>query len=281
MLIYIKGSDSLLAKTAIDQIKQKYLEKNPDGVELVEIDQTTLAPDWVDLQAIPLFATTRLVVVRRLGSIDRTSQTKLAASLPGLSESTVLVVWDGRKIDDSELGALLQAAAKIIAVDTPTGLQLSAWVKKRAKQLEVTLAPEELERMVQSQSGDLWMVETELRQLITGTGSSGRKRVNEPFIFFSLIRRNDWGGVKQELKHKFLSGEPPELVIGSLAAAVRKEVRDKSRSRVLVELMLDIDVGLKTGLLDPDSAGSLLVANLPQPHPNRIQWEQVWEATVS
>lgn len=282
MLVYVQGSDSFLAKTAIDKIKRKYLEKNPEGVELIEIDEATSSPDWVDLQAIPLFATTRLVIVRRLGSMDRTSQAKLASSLANLSESTVLVVWDGKKIDDKELVALLQGAAKIITVDTPTGPQLSAWIKKRTKELDVEVTPDQVRGIVESYSGDLWMIETGLRQLATGSViSEQKKRASEPFIFYSQIRRNDWDGVRQELRNKFLMGEPVELIIGSLAAAIRKEVKDKERSKMLVELILDIDVGLKTGVLDTDSAGSLLIAHLPQPLPNRVQWEQVWEATVS
>ena len=67
MIVYIKGSDSFLAREAILAIKKKYLAKNPEGVELIEIDVDTPMINWADLQAVPLFATSRLIIIRHAG----------------------------------------------------------------------------------------------------------------------------------------------------------------------------------------------------------------------
>lgn len=281
MLIYVKGNDPLLAKTAIDQIKQRYLEKNPDGSELVEIDESVAEPNWADLQAVPLFASSRLVIVRRLGEFSVALQHTFADVLDAVPDSTIVVAWDKRTITEASLTERLAKAAKVMNVMTPTGASLTTWLKSRARELGLSLDSDTLQQLQEQSSRDLWTLETDLRNRATGLAVAGsRESASEPFVFFNLVRRQDWPAIKKELAKKIRLGEPVELIIGSLAAAIRKGINDPAQAQTLTNLLMDMDVGLKTGLLDPEAAAALLVSHLPQPNPNRVQWETAWEETA-
>jgi DNA polymerase III delta subunit len=277
MIIFVTGNDSYLAAAAIAQIKQKYLQKN-DGAELIEIDEATPEPNWADLQAVPLFATSRLVVIRRLGLFPAATLKTLPRILAEAPPSTVVVVWDGKPITEPELVKTLQGAAKVIPAATLVGRARSAWLQRRAKELEVELSQEDAQSLANASIADLWWLETELQSRVGGqvTGGAAKNTTGEPFAFFNLIRRRDWSGVKKELARKVQLGEPIELTIGSLAAAARKELKGSEAVDVLTTL-LDIDLGLKTGFLEGGSAVALMSAHLPVPAPNRVQWEQAWE----
>ncbi len=282
MLIFLSGNDSYLAGHAIKQIKDKYLAKN-DGAELVAIDETTSAPNWADLQAVPLFATTRLVIIRRLGLFPLSVQKILPRVLADVPSSTVVVVWDGRAVADQELLQALAGASKTIAVTTPVGKARTHWIAKRATELGLELSGEAVAALAAEPITDLWWLETELQSRLGGELSGGRAReqASEPFVFFNLVRKQDWSGVRQELARKVRQGEPMELTMGSLAAAVRKELRPSDEKRALTALLIDIDLGLKTGFLEGESAAAIIGAHLPTPRRNRVQWEQSWEEMAS
>lgn len=282
MLIFVTGNDSFLASSAINQIKEKYRAKN-DGAELIEFDESSQEPNWADLQAVPLFATSRLVVIRRLGLFPAATLQALPRILGDVPTSTVVVIWDAKPINVAELTKTLEAAAKVIPVSTPTGRARNAWLQKRAKELDVTLSPEELSDLTNATIADLWWLETELQSRVGGkaTGDAAKSASSEPFIFFNLVRRRDWPAIKRELAVKVNEGEPIELTIGSLAAAVRKELRDEEKARSILTFLLDIDLGLKTGFLEGESAAALIGAHLPTPSANRVQWEQAWEEMAS
>lgn len=282
MLIIISGPDSFLAHSAINKLKAKYLEKNPDGAELIEIDETTTEPSWADLLAVPLFATSRLIIIRRLGYFSANAQQQLATVLAQVPDSTVVVAWDAREIKDQSLQQQLATASKKISATTPRGASLVRWLVNRAKELGFELEASQLQQLEQRSCNELWELETELKLLATGASSEPyREASSEPFIFFNQVRRGDWTALKKELAKKVRLGEPIELLIGSLAAALRKESKDSSQAKNLAELLLDIDLGLKTGALDPDSAVALIIAHLPQPLANRVQWEHSWEEIAS
>jgi len=278
MIIFVTGSDSFLAGQAIGQIKEKYLAKN-DGAELIEIDEVSNEPNWADLQAVPLFATSRLVIIRRLGLFPAATLKNLPRILADVPASTVVVCWDSKAISEPALLKTLAGAAKVIKVTTPTGRTRQNWMERRITELGIKLTSDELKDLVDAPIPDLWWLETELRSRLGGqaTGSAARANASEPFAFFGLVRRRDWPGVKRELALKVSQGEPIELTVGSLAAAVRKEMKSEDEARAVLTFLLDIDLGLKTGFLDGEMAAALVSAHLPVPAANRVQWEKSWE----
>lgn len=315
MLIFVAGTDSFLAHEAINKLKAKYLEKNPDGAELIEIDcgerkepnpRTKLSGEtasgllshgavgagqsFADLQAVPLFATSRLVIIRGVGLLPIKDQDDLSVYLKDLPTTTVAVVWDQKPLlvkgalsssrsENSSRGASLSlicdTATKRISVEPLTGARLNNWVESKAKEWGVTLNSAQSKELIDRFGSDLWAISTELQTLsLIGqqTATWAKSSQAENFLIFRLVRAKKWLAVSQELVAAFDRGEPFELILGSLAAAVRKDVSDKDLRTSLTDLMVDIDVAAKTGLLEPQAAINLLAYHLTQPASARVQW---------
>ncbi|HUD21083.1 MAG TPA: hypothetical protein VMQ44_03400 [Candidatus Saccharimonadales bacterium] len=282
MLVFLSGSDPFLAKRAIDEIKAKYLQKN-SGAELIEINgDQPITGNFADLQAVPLFATTRLVIIKQVGQMAKNDQENLASFLGNLPETTVAVVWDGKLLPaGSKLGEVLAAAKKIIPVAPLEGVTLKNFIKKQAGELGTELTSELADNLLAAFGNDLWALSSELHRLsLGGTLEEAKKDLEEKFIYFRLIRSRNWSAIGKELRRDLDRGVPIELTMGMLFAAVRKELSDEERKSI-TELMADLDYGLKTGLLDDAAVTALLVAHLPKPAAKRVVWERAWQWEVS
>lgn len=281
MLIYVAGSDVFLAKRALDQLKAKYIEKN-SAAELVELDGDAASPNWADLQAVPLFATSRLVVVKQAGLLPAAEQDQLASFAANLPSTTVLVLWDAKKLTPALL-EMCRKASKVISVEPMGEAAQRRWLLKRAKELGLNLEPAVVAGLLGAAGGDLWFLETELQYLAASSGvaepSSYQPRAvaDDRFIYFRLVRSGAWRAIGVRLSRDFGAGEPFELTLGSLCAAVRKEVADVNERRLIVELLGDFDFAVKTGLIEPGQAIALLAHHLPNRSRKRVHWEAMWE----
>jgi len=283
MLIYIQGPDSFLAKEAIRSMKAKYLEKNPTGSELVEIDcsDTGSTRSWADLKAIPLFATSRLIIISQVGSLVVAEQVSLASILVELPATSIVVVWDGKALKpDSELAKVSAQASKKIPAQPLISSELAKWIKKQAEILGQGVSAEQVKNLISQYGSDLWAIQTDLA---TGHLPSNNNRLSDwshaqadkPFIFFDDVRSSRWLALKQHLVNAFNRGEALELTIGSLAAAVRQSVGDEGLRRKITTILSEVDLALKTGLIEGGDAVALLIAYLPD-RQNRVQWGELW-----
>src|SRR3989344_3146038 len=157
MLVYLSGSDSFMAREAISKLKTKYLEKNPDGVELIEIDATEPMRNWADLKTVPLFATSRLIIIKRAGELPVDEQNNLASMLTDLPPSSVVVIWDGKPLKaKSPLSAQLEAATKTINTEPLAGSALRNWIKSQANEIGFEITEESVSELVDQYGSDLW-----------------------------------------------------------------------------------------------------------------------------
>lgn len=280
MLIHVTGSDSFRARQAIGQITAKYRLKNPDLTELVTFDPENSPTDWGGLSVVPLFASSRLVVIKEALKLPAVSLMALMAALPSLPATTVVIIWDGGPVPaKSPLSEL--APTKTIDASPLSGPALRRWIKDQAAQQAVELSTETLQTLIDEYGSDLWAIDTALAALALGAAASGSKKtLSEPFAVFRLIRAHDIPGLHGYLRVEYTAGTPIELLIGSLAAAIRK-VQPTAWHEAMVDLLADIDIGLKTGVLVADQAMAVLLGHLSKPAGHRVQWERVWLETVS
>ena len=281
MLVFVEGSDSFLAKQAIDQIKQKYLEKNPDGVELSDIDTADGVLNWADLQAVPLFAQTRLVVLRRIGQLSVVEQESLASFLSASPASTVVVLWDEKALPaKSTLAGALQAA-KRIAANPLSGSHLKNHLIARAKQQNYQLSDTEVQQLISEHGSDLWAQETAVAVLALGGRGEAHNKIHpsEQFALYRAVQTGNWRSAANFIRQDIAAGAPIELLIGTVASALRKRPASPERKAV-TEVLADVDLGLKTGLLDEESAAALFITELPNRRQNRVKWEALWEESL-
>lgn len=279
MLIYIKGSDSFLAQEAINKLKTKYLEKNPDGTELIEIDCDGSLPNWADLKAVPLFATSRLIIIKRAGELLVAEQDSLASMLTDLPASSVVVIWDAKPFKaNSSLCVITHKAAKTILAEPLVGSGLKNWIKVQATEIGFEVTPESVNELVDQYGSDLWAIQTDLktRQGITSISSWGKTQAEKPFILFDFVRGQRWPELKKYLIASHQSGDAIEMTIGGLAAAIRKNISHQDLKRQMTDTLSEIDIALKSGLIEAGDAVALLACYLPSME-KRVQWEYQWE----
>lgn len=285
MILAIKGSDSYLAHQAIAQIKDRYRAKHADSVELVEFDGGEPPESWTDLAAMPLFVTTRLVIIRYASQLDVEKRLSLAYQLERLPSTTIAVVWLEKALGEGDpLAVVLDRADKTFPADPLEPGQAKAWLTRYAERQGCAYSREVIDALVTEYGSDLWALTTALVTAgqTASTGQPGRPHSDDQkFVYFSLTRRNDWNGVARQLQQDYQRGLPIELVLGSLGAAVRKLDENSPNRRALTNLMADLDFGLKSGVLEAASVYALLIAHLPKPNGTRLQWQKVWEETVS
>src|SRR3989344_7165905 len=280
MIVFISGSDSFLAREAIVKIKAKYLEKNPDGTELVEISCDGELPNWADLKAVPLFATSRLIIIKRAGELLVEEQNSLASMLTDLPTSSVVVIWDGKPLKaKSPLSAQLEAATKTINSEPLAGSALRNWIKSQATEIGFEVTEESVGELVHQYGSDLWGIQTDLRtrQGTSSISSWGRVQTEKPFALFDYVRGKRWSDLRKLLVLSHHRGEAVEMTIGSLAAAVRKSISDPILKRKMTDTLSEIDIALKSGLIESGDAIALLACYLPDGQ-KRVQWEVAWES---
>ena len=251
-------------------------------MELREITADGGSVNWADLQAVPLFATSRLVIIKSAGRLLKDQQENLAHFLKNIPETTVVVLWDDKAIDTkSTLAEALKSARQTISAAPLNNTSLSGWIEKRAKQLGLIISQEIISNIIDGCGNNLWAIENELIYLNNSNDAekhlAKRTVLGEPFAVFNHVRNSQWSIVKKIIRDELETGMAIEMILGGVAAAVRKEVRDRSSQEEITDLLMDIDFGLKTGALDDQAAASLLIAHLPKPAPIRVQWEKIWE----
>ena len=280
MLIFISGADSFLAKEAISALKKRYLEKNPDGTELVEINCDGELPNWADLKAVPLFATSRLIIIKRAGELLVDEQNNLASMLTDLPTSSVVVIWDAKPFKaKSSLLVKTNTADKMISAEPLVGSALRDWVKEQATNIGFEVTPESVNELVEQYGSDLWAIQTDLktRQGTTSISSWGKAQAEKPFILFDFVRGQRWPELRKHLIASHQRGDAVEMTVGGLAAAVRKNVRDQTLKQKMTDTLSEIDIALKTGLIEAGDAVALLACYLPSGQ-KRVQWEVAWES---
>lgn len=276
MIIYLTGKSDYLANRSLKQLKERYLLKN-DSAELQEIDPEQKLANWADLLTVPLFASTRLVIVRRAGSLNVDQQSNLSGILAQLPSSTVLAVWDETPLKEPLLSALSQAADKRIALAELSNSQQIKLSKEIAARLGEELSDEAARQIVKDNGPDLWAIDSAVFGFVAGGGhfTSEQSTANDNFLLLRQCERGDFSGAATTLKQEYSSGKPMELLVGSMAAGLRKS-RLSSRDRLrVVDLLSDVDLAMKTGLIDDSQAVALLSVELPTTSPNRLQWEVV------
>ena len=282
MLIFLEGNESFLANQIIRQLKKRYLEKNPDGVELIQIEVDENIINWADLQAAPLFSQTRLIFIKGVGLLKIDDQRVLAAYLKDIPASSIVVVWDDKPLGKKSplVDPLSKPEVKKISTSPLYGEKLTRHIARRAKHHGIELKQEQITKLIADFGQDLWGLDTELAVIALGGGATKSKEKSaEPFALYRAVQIGHWGPARTLIRQEHRAGVPIELLIGSIASALRKNGNSADQVSA-VRALADIDLGLKTGLLDRDSAIALIITDLPKGRQNRVEWEEQWEESL-
>jgi len=279
MIIFLSGSSSYLAIKQIQQIREKYLSKN-DSSELQEINPETVSANWADLLAVPLFASSRLIIIRRAGEFAQADQENLASVLPNVPSTTVVVIWDSQPLTSKLTETLESLKVKKVTLKEPAGAALVKLIEQKATELGGEISPEDARKIIANNGSDLWAIDSAVFAYVA-SGTHLVYQQNEQLVdSFKLMRacqNSNFAEAAKALFEEHRAGKPIEMLIGSMAAGVRKARIGLTEKLSVVELLSDIDLALKSGLIEDTQAVALLQIELPKTSSNRLQWEEVYD----
>ncbi|MFS8542620.1 MAG: DNA polymerase III subunit delta [Limnochordales bacterium] len=167
------GEDAFARERACRLIEEA-LASGPGGVDRLVLygDETTPEAIMGAIGTGSLFGDARLVVVRgfdRLGADGQEQLTPLLARLPaGVTVVLVATALDRRR---KGVQALIRAG-RVVACDPPPRGALPQWVKQRARDLGLRLAPDAVQALLASAGPDPQTLHTELEKLATYAGGA-------------------------------------------------------------------------------------------------------------
>ena len=275
-------------------------------------------------QAIPFLDPLRLVVVdgllataesrsgggrgRRGGNNSADGWQALAAAIPGMPETTLLLLSDGTLNANNPLLRSLRAACDVEELAAPRGEQLARWIKETAESKGATINPAAIRSMADLVGGDLWTLDQELEKL--SLFAAGREigeadvrlmvsQVREASIFEAvdamvdgrsqvalrlLAQLRDDGRepqyiiamVERQLRLLALAQDSIERrlpqnelkrALGTSSDFVVRKTMDQARRHSKQDIawrydrLLEADLSIKQGRVDPDLALELLVGD--------------------
>ena len=275
-------------------------------------------------QAIPFLDPLRLVVVdgllataesragggrrRRGGDNAADAWQALAEAIPGMPETTLLMLSDGPLNANNPLLRSLRPACTVEELAAPRGEQLARWIKETAEAKGATVSPGAIRSMSDLVGGDLWTLDQELEKL--SLYATGREigendvrlmvsQVREASIFEAvdamidgrsqvalrlLAQLRDDGREPQyiiamverqlrllALAHDSMERRLPQnelkRALGTSSDFVVRKTMDQARRHSRQDIawrydrLLEADLSIKQGRVDPDLALELLVGD--------------------
>lgn len=179
MIIFLYGEDSFRSNGKLAEIKNKFLEKNPD-VASGFFDFTE--KDW-DIQEIimsissgGLFSSKKLAIIKNIFSAKKDLENfeKFLKSEAKKDKSDlILVFWEGGKVKKSEkFFKLLQKIAKCQEFEMLEGAKLKNWIVGEVGKAgeNISINPAAAERLVVFVGNDLNLLSREIEKLVNFRG---------------------------------------------------------------------------------------------------------------
>ena len=166
-LIY--GEDTFRSRQKLNAIKTKYIDKNLGDTNLATLNGPISSYDEITRQilAVPFLAPKRLIILLNLLTQGPKSlQEQIADFLPRSPDSAVIVFYEEGLLDKRT--SLFRRLNQPKCVEEFTLLsppQLRQWVKRRAVDLETSIDPRALERLITITGPDLWRLNQEINKL--------------------------------------------------------------------------------------------------------------------
>src|SRR3989442_7726822 len=163
---YIHGEEDVLKDEAVRAILERAVEPTARDFNVDHRVAADLDPEALNalVNTPPMLATTRAVVIRGPEQLRKTAKVRqeLVRYLESPNPTTVLVLVQGSgEAPDAELAR----RASAVGVEPLPPPRVERWMAHRARQLDLTLAPDAAELLLATVAGDLSALARELEKL--------------------------------------------------------------------------------------------------------------------
>jgi DNA polymerase III subunit delta len=189
MIIFLFGEDAFRSNEKLVEIKNKFLEKNKEGVSLSVFDFAE--KDWnigemvMNISAGGLFSLKKMAIVKNiLGGKKEFSDEKFEKFLKNESKKEkspariakqsvaggdlILIFWESGKVKKSgKLYKLLQKIAKCQEFELLDGAKLKNWIESQFKENDIAISQAAIEKLIIFIGNDLNLLSREIEKLAT------------------------------------------------------------------------------------------------------------------
>lgn len=230
--LYLLAGEPFLADEALDRIRA---EHHIDPLSEVAFDADAEAAEILGaLQTSSLLGGRRLVVVRDAEHLKKEHAEELGAYIEAPSPDSVLVLIAASR---TKLDAAVKTHGAVVTLDIPKGRKLAAWVRERARGLELRIDDRGAWTLIDSVGTELRDLEGALTQLATGLGQNARVGAAEArrafprladqriYAFTDAVGERRLAIAMSSLRRLLDQGDDPLMLFGSLSAQIKRMLR--------------------------------------------------------
>jgi DNA polymerase-3 subunit delta len=175
MIIFLHGEDAFRSNEKLAEIKNKFLEKNKEGVSLSVFDFAE--KDWntgeiiMNISSGGLFTSKKLAIIKNILAgkkefSDDIFEKFLKAEVKKDKSDLILIFWEsGKTKKGSKLYKLLKKIAKCQEFELLEGAKLRNWIIGKFKERDVSISPAAVDQLVVFVGNDLNLLSREIEKL--------------------------------------------------------------------------------------------------------------------
>jgi DNA polymerase III subunit delta len=230
--VYLITGEEFLVSEALDKVRA---ETGSDPLSELSFEARTPGHELLTaLSTSSLLGGLRVVVVHNAQDLLKEQVEVLDGYLDSPSPNSVLVlVATGR----TKLDAKVKKTGSVVALDAPKGRRLVSWIRQRAGAHSIKLDERAAWSLIDSVGSELRELDGALRQLATGIGDEKvataadvkrafpRAADQRLYTFTDAVGDRRLPLAMAHLRRLLDQGEEPLVIVGSLAAQLRRMLR--------------------------------------------------------
>lgn len=302
MNILLFGTDTYRLQQKLREIISEYAQKNASGLNLRQLDCLTLDILDVkkELTIISMFKEKKLIVFQGLLAQEELSKDLAEQKKLLKTEHIIVFVEEGNVKKTNKLFKILKKTATLQEFQPLEGIQLRRWIQKEFENHKAKISPDAVEKLALDVGNDLWRLSNEIQKLTSYSKKIGIKELEllvaqspeaEIFATIEAIASKNKQRASALLQRHLKKGDSPAYLLSMIIYQFRTilEVKDRAERKAgfsgihpfvvkktlalanrftLPELkqiyhrLFEIDIAIKTGKADAETALNLLVASL-------------------
>lgn len=250
MVILLYGEDSFRSRQKLKQLKNRFKEIDPSGINLSVIDgnNTDISEIKKQVTARPFLSKKRMVLIENLLTEGKSSLQKEAAEFFKLflkkeSAEIIVIFWEKDNLDQRKaLFKILSKTKTIQKFDLLQGYQLNSWIKREIQQKGGDIDQEAANKLAAYVGNNLWQMSNEIDKLLA---FKNKKKITSPDIDILVKAKLDTNifnltdAIGQKNKKKALKLLHDQIESGQHALYLLTMVTYQFRNLLIVKSLLE------------------------------------------
>lgn len=301
-ILLLFGTDTYRLQQKLREIISEYAQKNASGLNLRQLDCSTLDILDVkkELTTISMFKEKKLIVFHGLLAQEELSKDLAEQKELLKTEYIIVFVEEGNVKKTNKLFKILEKIAIVQEFHPLEGVKLRRWIQREFENYKAKVTPDAVEKLALDVGNDLWRLSNEIQKLISFSKKIGIKELEllvtpsleaEIFATIEAVASKNKQRASALLQRHLKKGDSPSYLLSMIIYQFRTilEVKDRverkadfsgihpfvvkktlalsnrftlSELKQIYHKLFEVDIAIKTGKADAETALSLFVASL-------------------